>query len=57
MFDARKAYLKDVIPGPNGPFAKIADWAFKDTKKATEKASQMLQNNLDEMLSKIQRGV
>ncbi|KAA8623605.1 hypothetical protein PtrSN002B_011147 [Pyrenophora tritici-repentis] len=50
LYVARKAYLRNAIPGPNGPFPKIASRAKAHAEAVIGKVSRGLGENLDELL-------
>jgi len=54
MFDKRKEYLKEAIPGPTGPFSFISKRVSEDSKIAIRNASGQLSKDLDAMLFRIQ---
>jgi hypothetical protein len=54
MFMARCAYLKEVIPGPEGPFSYIAGWVEEDASKIMEEVSKKLRIEMDDILAQVQ---
>jgi hypothetical protein len=54
MFTARCAYLKEVIPGPTGPFSYISGWAEEDASKVMNEVSETLRTDVDGILLQVQ---
>ncbi|KAH7083176.1 hypothetical protein BKA63DRAFT_584450 [Paraphoma chrysanthemicola] len=54
MFVARCAWLKDNIPGPNGPFSFISGWVEEDSSKAMREVREELKDNIDGVLGLVQ---
>ncbi|KAH7093109.1 hypothetical protein FB567DRAFT_609442 [Paraphoma chrysanthemicola] len=54
MFVARCAWLKDNIPGPNGPFSFISGWVEEDSSKAMVEVRDELKDNIDAVLGLVQ---
>jgi hypothetical protein len=54
MFMARCTYLKEAIPGPEGPFSYIAGWVEEDASAVVEEVSTQLQTEVDGILLQVQ---
>jgi len=52
MFMARCAYLREAIPGPEGPYSYISGWVEQDASKIMDEVSQTLRTDVDEVLKK-----
>lgn len=51
---ARCQYLKEAIPGPNGPFSEISGWAKEDAEEALEETGEKLTKKFDARLERVQ---
>jgi hypothetical protein len=54
MFTARCAYLKNNIPGPEGPFSYLSGWAEEDSSKVMKEVSDKLRKDIDGILLQVQ---
>jgi hypothetical protein len=54
MFTARCAYLKEAIPGPEGPFSFLSGWAEQDSSEIIKEVSGALRNEVDGILQCVQ---
>lgn len=54
MFTARCAYLKETIPGSEGPFSNISGWAEEDASKIMVSVGEGLKNDVDAILLQVQ---
>jgi len=51
----RCQYLRDVIPGPRGPFYEISGWAKEDAEEALTDVGDKLKQKLDDLLGGVQK--
>mgnify|MGYP003624083501 CR=1 FL=1 len=54
MFAARCDWLKDNIPGPNGPYSFISGWVEEDSSKVMESVRDELASSVDAILAQVQ---
>ncbi|KAH3960319.1 hypothetical protein HBH52_237480 [Parastagonospora nodorum] len=53
MFESRCAYLKEAIPGPEGPYSFLSGWVEEDASKVMDEVSETLRTNVDNVLKQV----
>jgi ElaB/YqjD/DUF883 family membrane-anchored ribosome-binding protein len=54
MFMARCDFLKEAIPGPEGPYSYISGWVEEDASKVIIEVSETLRTEIDDILKQVQ---